>query len=1066
MLGLLGPMAALCAGEPAIQKLKSGTGCPNIILGGEVGAAADATFTRFRSAPFDSLAWLRADLTGEKASEFDDKWGHAQRRPYKNYSGDISGRFIEIMAMHSRGATEVHPALKELLAEVPKLQRPGGYFCASGIIDWQKPIDYRGNDSIMLPALWGNARLLCGLVEACRAFNDPTLLATARKLGDFYVEVLPRFTDPARMAEYKGGDTYAAGYPICYFPAMEGLVKLHQITSEKKYLDTAITMAAFYKSFDHLPIDHAHGMLCNQVSLLLLYEMTKDAQYLDRVEKRWDDLVKGGYIDPAGGILEKCRITWNVDEGCALADWLRLNLELARVTGKARYWDMAERTLHNHFLQNQTPQGGFGHRDMICDKDGVVGFGSHIMESTWCCTFHGLLGFASLRDHLSARTDKALTSNFALDFTSTNAAGTVVSEIRPAAGPGEVMRQCIRLTGMPATVRVRQPRWATAVTAVDAKGKALPLVGKDDFLATTKPVSEAIFIYAGGVYAENRHCERLPDRPVAGAPCILGYGPKILATFGRTAAIPAWPATIAQLQAQGMVPFAAAMRTQDGCFVCMGANAQGQDKLIAPAKAVVAVVQWSVDVDKVQHQMAGGIGASWHSMLEDYDHGKGLTRSVDIARGSGWGGNPSTSQVAEWERIERLGEWLGMDFMRIELEQRMYEPRREVFSWDNDEMKALYRILDYCERNKVDVFLTQMWGSVMWNSYEGVAPVQSAPKNMADFAKGLGTLVEYLVKHKKYSCIKWLCLVNEPSGDWAWWLGPDRKLASLAPAFKAVREELNKCGIAVQISGPDHNNLESRAVPGGTLEEVEPYLGAYDAHSYSGPDPKAMASWTKYAHSRSKPFFVTEMGNMSFGCGGNNTGPRTYGAGLSVVETVLSGLNEGVDAFNRWSFTNRGDLDGQWQLIKTWNMTSKTFLGAAAIEPEPVPYYTFAMLTRFTAAHSAILSVTGEKTGLLLSALRSPKGNLTVIVLNQNKAGKGIAVQLKGLDKTTTLQRYMVTEAEITIPNFKLDPNRTITLSPAESTLEDSLPPSSITVYTTYNLSHSDPGIISELEGK
>jgi len=566
-------MTALGADKPAIPNLKSGTERPTIILGGEVGAAADASFNRFRSAPFDSLAWLRADLTGEKVSEFDGKWGHALCRPFKHYSGDISGRFIEIMAMISRGSYDVHPALKELLAGLPKSQRPGGYFCASGIIDWQKPIDYRGNDSVMLPALWGNARLLCGLVEACRAFNDPTLLATARKLGDFYVEVLPRFTDPARMAEYKGGDTYAAGYPICYFPAMEGLVKLHQLTGEKKYLDTAITMAAFYKSFDHLPIDHAHGMLCNQVSLLLLYETTQDAQYLDRVEKRWDDLVKGGYIDPAGGILEKCRITWKVDEGCALADWLRLNLELARVTGKARYWDMAERTLHNHFLQNQAAKGGFGHRDMICDQNGVVGFGSHIMESTWCCSFHGLLGFENLRDHLIARMDKVLTSNFALDFTSTNAAGTVVSEIRPAAGPGEVMRQCLQLTGMPATVmRVRQPHWAGAVTALDAEGKALPLVGKDGFLSTTKPLLEAIFIYAGGVYAENRHGERLPDGPVSGDSCVLGYGPKLLATFGRTAAMPAWPATIAQLQAQGLVPFAAAMRTKDCCFVCTGAK--------------------------------------------------------------------------------------------------------------------------------------------------------------------------------------------------------------------------------------------------------------------------------------------------------------------------------------------------------------------------------------------------------------------------------------------------------------------------------------------------------------
>jgi hypothetical protein len=62
-------------------------------------------------------------------------------RPFENYSGDISGRFIEIMAMRSRAGLPVHPAFRQLLDELPRLQRPGGYFCASGVIDWQQPID-------------------------------------------------------------------------------------------------------------------------------------------------------------------------------------------------------------------------------------------------------------------------------------------------------------------------------------------------------------------------------------------------------------------------------------------------------------------------------------------------------------------------------------------------------------------------------------------------------------------------------------------------------------------------------------------------------------------------------------------------------------------------------------------------------------------------------------------------------------------------------------------------------------------------------------------------------------
>lgn len=545
---------------------------PLTTLGGEVGAAAEACTTRFRTAPFDSLPWLRADLTGEKVSEFDGKFGHIMRRPYKNYSGDISGRFIEIMALNSRGSRDVHPAFKGLLDEVPRHQRPGGYFCASGNIDWQKPIDYAkegsaGDGGSMMPALWGNARLLCGLVEASRSFpGDAGLLAVARQLGDFYVGLVPRFTDPARLKEYTGNGSYAAGYVTCWFPAMEGLVKLRDLTGDKKYLDAAITMAAFYQQFDRLPIDHAHGMLCNQVSLLQLYEATREAEYLVRVEQRWDDLVQGGYINPAGGIMEKCRVSNNLDEGCAIADWLRLNLHLGRVTSKTRYWAMAERTLHNHFLQNQTPKGGFGHRGMRCDKDGAYGFSGSIMESTWCCTYHGELGFINLRALVATHSDAALTCNFVLDFTRKEAAGTVASSLRPGAMASEVVRQRIVLDGLPAAVvRVRQPLWADAVTAVDGYGNVQALEFRDGYYTTTKPVVSVEFIYTGGIYAENRRCTRLHG--VSGQPCVIGYGPKVFATLGKTAAVPTWPTTVEALKAQGLEPFYAAFRNKECCFV-------------------------------------------------------------------------------------------------------------------------------------------------------------------------------------------------------------------------------------------------------------------------------------------------------------------------------------------------------------------------------------------------------------------------------------------------------------------------------------------------------------------
>jgi hypothetical protein len=205
---------------------------------------------------------------------------------------------------------------------------------------------------------------------------------------------------------------------------------------------------------------------------------------------------------------------------------------------------------------------------MLCDKDGVYGFGNSFEEAVWCCTFHGQLGFVNLRSHLLNRSEADLICNFALDFTAKYVDGTAVSEICPVAAAGEVLRQRIRLDGLPATVlRVRQPQWANTVTAVATDGSALPLVARDGFFATTRPVTEATFIYGGGIYAEDRRFKRLPAGPVAGEACVIGYGPKLFAAQGRTAAVPTWPTTIGALKAQGLEPFPAALRGKECCFV-------------------------------------------------------------------------------------------------------------------------------------------------------------------------------------------------------------------------------------------------------------------------------------------------------------------------------------------------------------------------------------------------------------------------------------------------------------------------------------------------------------------
>ncbi|HTS69162.1 MAG TPA: hypothetical protein VMO17_09260 [Terriglobia bacterium] len=470
-----------------------------------------------------------------------------------------------------------------------------------------------------------------------------------------------------------------------------------------------------------------------------------------------------------------------------------------------------------------------------------------------------------------------------------------------------------------------------------------------------------------------------------------------------------------------------------------------------------------IDTQVVKHTMAGGAGASWHAMgpeaywYQDLITGK-LNRN---SRGSGWGGNPPLEYTEAWSDLSRHARWLGLDFIRVEIDMRMYEPERGKFDWQNDQMQTLYRILDHCQRNDVDVFFTQMWADVKWNEFPGAGRLQSAPKSVDDFAQGLATLMEHLVKTKHYTCIRWLCIVNEPGYEWSWWQGPDGKAVSLMPALHAVRAELDKRGVAVGLSAPDWSSMGQNTTE---FDFADPVVAAFDAHNYAYfPNTPLQKLWADKAHARGIPFFQSEFGDW----GGDNpfnnhesVTPKSYSNQLVNAEKVIQGMNVGVDGFNRWSFTNRGDLDGQWQLVRTFDVNDWQYL--RRVEPEPVPYYSYGIITRFLAKHSSVLESKCDGPDLVATASRSPRGNMTILILNKSEGDQPINLFLANLERSTTLYKYQVTEGSMEKPGFELNPLDTREVSTAKPAFTDVLPDLSITVYTTYKLMHADPGITGD----
>ena len=500
------------------------------ILKGSIGEMEQRILKRLQGPEFNEQ-FLIADL------DFN------QERWFTNYSGDISGRFLEIMSLAGKSDPDYHSALSFMLKKVPENQRDAGHF---GIpVDWSQPIDYekptadgsRPPVPRMMPILWGSSRIFTGLIEAYLSFGDEKMLACARKLGDFYLHTEEELASSLRVEEYRATGTYAAGYATCYFPGMEGLVRLYEVTGEEKYLRQAQKMADFRQEyqFDRLPIEHTHGYLCCVYSLLLIYKESREKKWLVMAEKNWKDLVEGGYVMPGGGLLEKGIPGFNRDEGCSQADWLRVNLLFFELTGDAVYLDMAERVLHNQLKINQCETGGFGHRRVLYDEFGVAGYGTYDEEALWCCDFHGAMTLQNLKKYvLMEEKDKSFVYiPFLFDFEAeTGELSVRIEEMKAPSGHRRWKIETRVNAEEKRSIAIRIPDWAGLISLYDGEGNALTVEKERNmlYISTGKEGAAYICDIICPVYMEDRHFHKLcPEQAAEEKGFVLRQGSDLLA---------------------------------------------------------------------------------------------------------------------------------------------------------------------------------------------------------------------------------------------------------------------------------------------------------------------------------------------------------------------------------------------------------------------------------------------------------------------------------------------------------------------------------------------------------
>lgn len=440
-LGLLLIVVAMAAAGAVDAKSRKAPGLPApeaTRLAGAWALAQARNADRLAAPPLDTPEFILDDVTLE------------QHRKFAEYSGDISGRWIGAAAFLAKRFPKPFAAFPEVMAGLPACQKADGHFGA----DQRLPSIERKRD---MPILWGNGRLLIGLVEVWDNTSNPQALAMAGKLGDYFVATDKVYCNPENLRRI--GGSYADGFVTCDFSCIEGLVGLARVTKVQRYLDQArhiADLAITVTDFDGL---HSHGRLCAVRGFADLYALTGERRWLAAAERDWA-IFRECYLLPTGGVKESLEAECDRDEGCAESDWLRLNLSLWRLTGAGRYLDAAERCLKNHFIYQQFANGGAGHRVLYQLHGQPVAFQGLSEEAWWCCGEHWARGMVDVARSAVTGSGQGLSINLAADCDSVldGPGGTWTVTVREL--PEALNVRIEAPATLKAEVRIHRPAWA------------------------------------------------------------------------------------------------------------------------------------------------------------------------------------------------------------------------------------------------------------------------------------------------------------------------------------------------------------------------------------------------------------------------------------------------------------------------------------------------------------------------------------------------------------------------------------------------------------------------------
>ncbi|WP_295773342.1 glycoside hydrolase family 127 protein [uncultured Mucilaginibacter sp.] len=330
--------------------------------------------------------------------------------PYGNWEntgldGHIGGHYLSALSLMyaSTGNAEVKQKLDYMIAELKRCQHTNGNGYIGGIPGgkamWNEIEQGKINASTFglngkwVP-LYNIHKLFAGLYDAYAVAGDAQAKTMLIKLTDWFDTITHNLTNEQAqqmMRSEHGG-------------LNEVFANVYSITGNQKYLSLArkfsheAILNPLLQNKDALTGLHANTQIPKVIGFERIAQLSNDPKWDNAANYFWNNVVYKRTIAFGGNsVREHFNATDNFmpmlesregPETCNSYNMLKLSKELFLNHPERKYMDYYERTLYNHILSSQRPEGGFVYFTPI--RPGHYRAYSQPQEAFWCCVGSGL----------------------------------------------------------------------------------------------------------------------------------------------------------------------------------------------------------------------------------------------------------------------------------------------------------------------------------------------------------------------------------------------------------------------------------------------------------------------------------------------------------------------------------------------------------------------------------------------------------------------------------------------------------------------------------------------------